>query len=264
MTKREAIVKAEEYLANEVQKRYEPLLGVVEELIKEKKGFYVVPFNSVDHIKSGDILDSITDNHPLIVRASDGKVFETSFKYELEDYIEYFEYYGELKTEGPAWWEPMCDDFYELKKEAIIETVKKARKIDTVGGIALTVIVIMVKYFVSLKALSETAAIIIAVTAGLSYVALLVYTHRYVKGLRVITTVSKSGLTLRTLKKKWDIESFYIDKVVYDKVKDRFDIFTEKKSYSLPMGIYKNRESIIYLIKDSLCRKNEITLEVVE
>lgn len=99
MTKEQAIKIAEEYLANEVQKRFEPKLKLVLSATIEEDDFFAFHYNSAKSMETGDILDTIVDNRPFIIRRIDGKIFEISVYYHSDEYIEHFKKYGEIKPD---------------------------------------------------------------------------------------------------------------------------------------------------------------------
>lgn len=102
---KEEIIKIVNEFNRERQGKNGPEVEIIADKTIEKSDFFVFFYNSKDWIKTKDPLDILLDNYPYIVRKSDGKIFVTGDRYEIEDYIEYFEKYGELKTSGPAWWE---------------------------------------------------------------------------------------------------------------------------------------------------------------
>lgn len=110
MTKNKITKIVEEYLISR-RSEFGVDLAINEKCTIEKNEFYVFYYVSKEWLNDPGIRTAIFDNYPIIVRKSDGEIFKTSFKYELDEYIEHFEKYGNLDMKGPTLSERLRDDY---------------------------------------------------------------------------------------------------------------------------------------------------------
>jgi len=67
------------------------VLEIVDEATIEKKWGWVFFYDSVAHMRSGDIKDAIAGNAPIIVNRANGELVITGTAWPIEKYIEDYE-----------------------------------------------------------------------------------------------------------------------------------------------------------------------------
>ena len=87
ITKSQAIHLAEEYIGEASKKSGYHLVLLSEDIVEFDLG-WVFTYQSKKFVETGDILEMVTGNAPIIINKQDGSVYETGTGYSIKKYID--------------------------------------------------------------------------------------------------------------------------------------------------------------------------------
>lgn len=264
MDKENIVRIAEDYLAGVVQDSYEESLAIDAEGIFERKGFYVVPFNSVDYIKSGGMSDSIKGNTKIILSESHRMTFRGPEDYELDEYLEYLQNFGHLYAKDSPMLEQNENGEYVDFHANLKKLKERSSTVHRIGMIACGLLALTAKQVLSLDGIYRYVALLIALIGLATYIVLYMIATGYIRNVVIITNYSENEISFSNDgKNEVTVDASNIEKVVYKKKRGLVIIYTSSKKHVLNLRLYdKVIDYLILSIKEELCRNNGIKMEL--
>lgn len=264
MDKENIIMLAEGYLARVVQDSYEESLAIDVEGIFERKGFYVVPFNSVDYIKSGGMSDSVKGNNKIILSVTHDMLFRGPEDYELDEYLEYLQNFGHLYAKDSLLGKHEEGEELVNFQASLKKLQKRSSIIHRLGMMCSALFAVTAKLVLSLDGIYKYVALLIALIGAGTYYVFYKIATGYIRNLVAIKDISENEISFSYVgKNEVAVDASIIEKVVYKKRRSSVILYTSSKKYTLNLRLYDElADYFIVSIKEELCRNNGIKMEL--